>query len=376
MITILIVSFVAMILTFLDSRKILDGGMIWGFVLLTIVAAIHYNVGNDYMDYLHLYEAHTSYGVNLKLVLSGDVYKDVGWALLELIFRNIGGFFSMVAFLSVFQSIVYYRFIKDFMDRPWWPLSMFIYLFVINHYLVSMSALRQGFAMSLAILAFMLSVKGQESYKFKRFALIVLSLLVAWFATGVHKTAPVIFLIILLTFIPFRRGLIFMLWVTVFFGVMMFNKNFMESLFSMLTLVEDIDDFAKTYEAEESAGSIGLGFVLNLVPSAVCILYMLFCPVREYVMRRKQVIAIFSLYLLILPMAFLNHLAGRVGWYFTVFSMLALPYAYSWIKNDYIRAGLISLYVTMTAFDYYTFFTNSIYADYYRDFHTIFEVIF
>ena len=153
MIVVLIVSLVAMILTFLDSRKILDGGMAWSFVLLTVLAAIHYEFGNDYKDYMLLYQSHMSPGVNLKLIFSGNVYKDYGWAFLEYIFKDIGGFFTLVAVLSVVQNIIYFRFIKEYVMRPWWPLSIFIYLFVTNYYLINMSMLRQGFTVALGILA-------------------------------------------------------------------------------------------------------------------------------------------------------------------------------------------------------------------------------
>lgn len=376
MIVVLIVSLVAMILTFLDSRKILDGGMAWSFVLLTVLAAIHYEFGNDYKDYMLLYQSHMSPGVNLKLIFSGNVYKDYGWAFLEYIFKDIGGFFTLVAVLSVVQNIIYFRFIKEYVMRPWWPLSIFIYLFVTNYYLINMSMLRQGFTVALGILAFMLSVKGQDKRGFKRVMLILLSLLVAIFAVNIHKTAYAIFMILIFSFIPFRRGIFLMLILLVVFAVMMLNADFLDNVFGLLTLVEDVDDFAKTYEAEESAGSLGFGFVMNMVPNLICILYMLFCSEREYNKRRKQVVAIFSLNLAILPLAFLIQLSGRFGWYFTCFSLLAMPYAYSWVKNDYLRAGLVSLFVVMTVYDYYNFFRDPVYADAFSNFHTVFDVIF
>ena len=114
----------------------------------------------------------------------------------------------------------------------------------------------------------------------------------------------------------------------------------------------------------------------NMVPNLICILYMLFCSEREYNKRRKQVVAIFSLNLAILPLAFLIQLSGRFGWYFTCFSLLAMPYAYSWVKNDYLRAGLVSLFVVMTVYDYYNFFRDPVYADAFSNFHTVFDVIF
>ena len=376
MLVVIIVSFIVMTLTFLDSRKVLEGGMTWGFVLLAILAAIHYNFGSDYMDYLRMYESHTTAGVNLKLILSGDVYKDEGWALLEFIFKDIGGFFSMIVFLSVVQNVIYYRFIKDYVVRSWWPLSVFIYLFVTNYYLINMSMLRQGFTISLGILAYMVSVKGQNSRKFKRIALIVLSLLLAWFACYIHKTAYVIFLIVAFSFIPFKRSFLFAIVVLLFFVVMMLNRELLDNLFNFVAGIEDVEDFVKTYEQEESAGSIGLGFFLNIVPNIICMFYLIFCRGREYDARRKQAAGIFSLYLVTLPLAFLNQLSGRIGWYFTAFSILAIPYAYSWIKNNYLRFGITMLFVVMTMFDYFNFFRDFAYADAYRTFHTVFEVIF
>lgn len=54
MIVVATVSLLALLLTVFDSRKIIDFGLKAGFVMTTILVALHYDYGNDYMMYFNL----------------------------------------------------------------------------------------------------------------------------------------------------------------------------------------------------------------------------------------------------------------------------------------------------------------------------------
>ena len=54
-------SFIALILTILESKKIMLNGMKWGFVLVTFLGCVHYDYGNDYMSYVDIYNEITRY---------------------------------------------------------------------------------------------------------------------------------------------------------------------------------------------------------------------------------------------------------------------------------------------------------------------------
>ena len=111
MYVVIFISLVCLFLTYLDSIGKFRKGLSFSFVLLGFLAAIHYDYGNDYMPYYELYSQLTYYPFDYKSIIDGD-YKDYGWAFLCYIFKPLGGFFTMVAVLSIIQNYIVYKFIK------------------------------------------------------------------------------------------------------------------------------------------------------------------------------------------------------------------------------------------------------------------------
>ena len=140
-------SLIAILLTYLDSRKIINGGMKWGFILVTLLAVIHYDYGNDYMAYYNLYKQIESFA-SLGDLISSDFYRDAGWSVVNYLFRYLGGFFSLVAVISIFQGVVFYKSINRFLPRHLWAFGIFIYLVTTSFYLLNFSMLRQGFVIA------------------------------------------------------------------------------------------------------------------------------------------------------------------------------------------------------------------------------------
>ena len=50
------VTLIAILLTNLETRGQIKNGMLYGFVLVTLLGCIHYNYGNDYKGYLRWYD--------------------------------------------------------------------------------------------------------------------------------------------------------------------------------------------------------------------------------------------------------------------------------------------------------------------------------
>ena len=55
----------------------------------------------------------------------------------------------MVAVLNVIQNVIYYKFIKANVERTWWPIAVFIYLFSTSFYLLNFSMMRQGLVIAI-----------------------------------------------------------------------------------------------------------------------------------------------------------------------------------------------------------------------------------
>ena len=101
-----IFSIVALLFTFLESRGRFQNGMFYGFCLVTFLGCIHYDYGNDYMNYLNIYEDVIFYNHSIIDVFENGhrIYGQTGWHLLCYLFQYLGGFFMMVAILNIFMN--------------------------------------------------------------------------------------------------------------------------------------------------------------------------------------------------------------------------------------------------------------------------------
>lgn len=97
------------------------------------------------MSYYDIYKHVTAYQFDLSGIAAGDYFIEPGWVLLCWLFKHIGGFFKMVAVLNLIQNMLVYRTIKNYVEKKWWPLTVFIYLFSTSFYLLNFSMMRQGF---------------------------------------------------------------------------------------------------------------------------------------------------------------------------------------------------------------------------------------
>ena len=84
MFVVTLVNILALFLTILDSKRILKKGLKYGFILVSIIAAIRYDYGNDYMSYLHDFNRVGQYSLSFifefqeQLQYSDAVFKDLG----------------------------------------------------------------------------------------------------------------------------------------------------------------------------------------------------------------------------------------------------------------------------------------------------------
>ena len=85
-------SLLAILFTYRESIGEMKHGMAWGFGLLTLLAALHYDFGNDYIPYLKTYDEITGYGFNWEAIINGDTWKEPGWALLCFVFYACSSF--------------------------------------------------------------------------------------------------------------------------------------------------------------------------------------------------------------------------------------------------------------------------------------------
>lgn len=363
MIVVVFFSFLAFFICYSGSLSRNKNSLAISFFIVTLLQVIHYDYGNDYMPYYQIYKDVVSYKFDFEDVISGTVRKEPGFSFLCYFCEKIGGFFTLVAIISIIMGVAYYRFIKKYVNDEWIPLAFFIYLTSSNFYLLNFSMLRQGLAVSLFLMA----------YPFIEKKNIVLAFLFVFLAFSVHTTAAILFPFVFWGFLPVKHSKYLTYILGSLFVLLVLNAESVDSIFSMFLVLEDVDSYMKVYGDIDSQAKYGLGFVLQSLPFIVSLYYLYITDNKE--LKEKRLVALASLGSLIIPFSLSNPMLGRIGIYFTAYTIATVPIVYSYIENDKIKFYLISIFMLLSLYSYYLFFTNSVYSLYYQDFKTIFSVI-
>lgn len=357
-------SLIALLLTYLESTNQAKGGMKWGFVILTILGMIHYDYGNDYLSYYDVYKQVTSYSFNLSGILAGDYYREPGWVLLCWLFKPIGGFFMMVAVLNLVQNVLVYRTIKNYVEKNWWPLSVFIYLFSTSFYLLNFSMMRQGFVVCVFLGLWPL-IKEKKWY----WAAPIL-----WLCSFVHTSALILIPFAFAGLIPIGKGKIWGSIYIVGYLTLWFNGSLLNDIFMSFMSIEEFEEYANTYLTDNNTMKLGLGFVMNIIPFILGMLF-LWNANEGHRIAEKLVVSIALISFVITPFASIIPTIGRLGMYFGSYQMIAMPLIYKNLKRKEIQQALLYLFVFMRAYDYLIFFKSPVWIEKFTTFKTIFSQI-
>lgn len=354
-------SLLALFLTWLDSTKIFKGGMKWGFILVTFLAVIHYDYGNDYMGYFDLYNSLSAHP-SIWSVWDSDVYRDRGWSIINYLFQHVGGFFALVAIISAFEGIVYYKAIKRYLPRNIWWFGTFIYLFATSFYLLNFSMLRQGFVIAVFIAVYPL-IERRKWW---------LAGLIMFVCSFIHGSALILVPFCLWGFLPVKKGKPLVIVYSVVLVAMYVSSQFLASIPRFV--MENTDAFERyedTYAESETVTQFGLGFIIYLIPTIISIIYL---GKKQAGNATKRLVALSCISAFFTPLGTVVPMIGRVGMYFGVFKILALPISYRAISNKTIRIVLTVLYIAIILYDYYLFFNSEVFGEHYKVFHTILEL--
>lgn len=364
MYVVLISSLIALFLTYLESKGRLKGGMKLGFVLITTLGAIHYDYGNDYMSYYDIYRDITQYKFDLVGILDGDYFKEPGWALLCWLFKPIGGFFAMVAGLNIFQNLLVYHTIRREVQRSWWPMSVFIYLFSTSLYLLNFSMMRQG----LVVCIFFGLWPWIAAKKWIRVVVVIL------LCTAIHNSALILLPFAFWGFLPLKNEKILVVTYISAFAAVWLGSTLMSDILSFLSAVEEFDRYAETYGNSTEVVTYRIGYVINQIPFALGLLYI--CQNKqEKESTKKLIVSLACVQFLITPFASVIPLISRVSYYFIVYSMVFIPIIYSNIRILLFRYGLLLIYVFIMIYSYFMFYDSPIWFDKYSNFKTVFQLI-
>lgn len=365
MIVVVFCSILSMLLTYLDSKERLRNGMAFSFVLLAFLGVIHYDYGNDYMAYYNIYNSIIYYKGSVTDILSGDVYKDVGWTVLCLLFSHFGGFFVLIAAISIFENFTYYFLIKKFVPQRHWAFALFIYLFNYTYYLLNFSMLRQGLAIALGVMAVILLKKTTHKY--------ILPIILLFVAFSIHSSSLICSLAYILCFFQYKNTKSLSIILSVLFVAFILSRDFMASFIEPFLVFDTFDGFLDKYSERGQVQGLGLLFLVNSIPLFVAA--SLYYKEATLSIDEKHLLLLASIGVMIVPFSTIALMISRLAIYFSVFSIVAFPIMYNKIANRSFRGALVALFIASQIYSYCDFFTSQTYSIPYREFKTIFSVL-
>lgn len=355
-------SLFATFLVLLETERKISFGFGLAFFLVTFLQAVHYDYGSDYMAYMKLFNEFTEGPFSFKYFFASLNYRDPFWPIFCYMFKPFG-FFGLVAFLSIFQNSVYFYFIRKFVPESWLALGVFVYLFTPQLYMLNMSMFRQGFTEAIFLTSFLL-VQEKKLYRY------IIATILMVCAGQIHSSANLFLPFLLWPLIPMKNAkeivLLFLILFVVFYTSTSLT-NYFATIFFKMSFFERF-----TFYSESKANILSVWSILMTIPAFVILLFLK--DNQNEMQNRIVSMAVFER--IIVPFSTMAALAGRLGIYFSVFYMVAIPIAYSKVRDYYTKMMLTVVYLATSLYNYFVYFGNPLYASSYQNFHSIFEVIF
>ena len=353
---------IALLLTYLESSGQLKNGMLYGFIIVATLQMIHYDFGNDYMGYLQNYNEYTRYVFNYQSIKDGVFYKDWGWVILCFLFKPLGGFFTMVAVLSIIQNIIIYRFIQREIRSDLLLFAVFIYLVNTAFYVLGFSMLRQWFVCCVFL--------GMWKYIKKKNWIIPLVVLSS--CSLIHASARILIPFAFFGFLPVNKGKVLVWVLLLFIAFLWLAKEPVLNMLEGVIKVGSFEDYFSTYSDDESTATFRLGFVLNCIPIVLSLLY-LWNNEGDECSRRMVIMSVIPF--LLIPFAQIVPLIGRIGNYFAIYQIASYPIIYKAVNKKIIRQACTAIYVLITIYGYFGFYASPVWREHFSTFHTIFSVL-
>lgn len=338
-----------------------------GFGILTIIAAIRFDYGNDYMNYYTTYNQINTQEFSFSFKELASIYREPGWALFNMLFSPFGeaGFYIMVALIAVFQNSVYYKFIKQYVPMKYRWFAVLIYLFNTSLYVLNMSMLRQG--LTVTILLFCLPDILEKKW--------LKTLIILFAFSTIHSSVTILLPFAFWGYLKFpsKKTWLIPAIYSVFFIICIVSKDVIERLFSIMTSIEEMQEYADIYikDTNENSFKMGLGFIINSIPF-IASLYYLAIPNNQST-DIKKIVALACIGTMIAPFGQIAQMITRISIYFHAVSVVSIPIVYYTLR-PHIRKCLIAIYIAIMSYSYWIFFHSPTWIDHYYYFKTIFSI--
>lgn len=329
------------------------------FTPIFIFLALRYNYGNDFPGYLATFKEIASL---YEMDYDPDHWHDeVGWLFLNRLFSRIG-FFPMIAVLAFFNCYIYARFISRYVPGHYYWLAVFFYLFNPENMLIQSSAMRQAVAISFFILA------TESVIKKNLIGYFVAVGLASLFHTSALLLIPVYFIGVANISIRKRSIPIFL---TAYISLFFFSEEIVSIMLS--SLISEGGGQFERYVIYDGKGTVGSGVGL-LFHGLYLILLLYFYEKQSNAGKFFFKMSISSIYLV--PFSVEVLMLARIGYYFSVFSIISIPLIAVQIEKQLLRICFVVLHILYALWAYFQFFQNPIWKHAFSEYQTVLRFIF
>lgn len=329
------------------------------FTPIFIFLSLRYNYGNDYPGYLSLFnEIASLYEMNY----DPELWRaEVGWLFLNRLFIDYG-FFTMIAFTAFLNCVVYAKFILDTVPEKYYWLAIYIYICVPENLLVQASAMRQCLAILLFLFSFQFIVKKN----------IVKYCLVIALASLFHSSALLLFPVYFVVYLHSENTKrMIPLFMVIYFSLFFYSDMIISFLQDML--ISDQFEVFERYSVYDDKGSFGSGFGILFFGFYLYLLLYYYSQQSENGKLTFK-LAIISIYLI--PLSIEVAMLIRVNFYFSVFSIAAIPLLAISIRSYPLRISFVFVYMAYIFYGFANFFENPIWKASFSEYKTVLNLIF
>lgn len=315
--------------------------LLTAFVILTAFLSLGYYWGNDVATYEEWFQGFEKSGIawwNLSQY-ENFTQKEYGFVLVNLLCKPLG-FWGMRALLFVIENAIIYTFIVKHVERRWYWLAVFIYVFNPNYWVLSSSMMRQWLAICIVILGVMCLEKKKYFYYF----------LLSLFAFSVHFSALVSLAFWPLSLLQKKNSMSsFVILAASLIVFWILSPIFID----YVVLFLKAEDFYQLGYMD-THGGVGISSVIFLLINT----FVLYCSVK-YKQQNNLVCWIVILGALVMPLLAYGELISRIGFYFSIFTIAAYPLFMENKKVDRLsKSAVLSIIVLYNIYMFFLFFNS------------------
>lgn len=328
--------------------------LLTSFIILTTFLSLGYYWGNDVVTYEIWYDSFVESGISWWDFSQYESFtqKEYGFICINLLLKPFG-FWGMRAVLFILENLIVYWFIKTHVNRKWYWLAVFIYVFNPNFWVLSSSMMRQWLAICIALL----SVTCLERRKFIPYILLTL------IAFSIHFSALITLVFLPLSFLQKKNskssfailvGCLIVFWI-------------LSPLFiDYVVLFLRTEDFYHLGYMD-THGGVGITSVIFLLINT----FVLYCSVK-YKQHNNLACWIVILAALVMPLVAYGELISRIGFYFSVFTIAAYPLFMENTKVDWqYKNAVLSIIVLYNLYMFFLFFNSPIWIKSFGTYKTL-----